>query len=161
MAAKARLTVFAVAVLFPIFIVCINLKAFWTATAILMTFFSAAALKELVIVNFASDAFYEKHMNGKIQNGTPGLILTDAILVCGAYALIIIMLFISSFMLKNHIMKGFSLLLLGLWAVDFHKVFAKPQADEQWTYKDTLKEIVMWAQSSLSIIFAVISAFMI
>ncbi len=161
MTAKARLTVFAIAVLFPIFVVCVNLKAFWGATAVLMTFFSVGALKELFIVNFASDEFYDKHIKGKTKEGSEGLILTDAILVCGAYALIMIMLFISSFMLKNHVMKGLSLILLALWALDFHKVFSKPPYDEEWSYKDAIKEVVMWAQSSLSIVFAVVAAFMI
>ncbi len=161
MAAKARLTVFAVSVLFPIFIISVNIKAFWGMVALLMVFFSVKALKELLIVNFASDAFYEKHINKKEQIGSQALLLTDAILVCGAYALIMIMLFMSSFMLQNHIMKLFSFLLLALWGFDFHKIFAKPGEDEEWSYKDTLKEIVMWAQSSLSILFAVIAVFMI
>lgn len=161
MAAKARLTVFAVAVLFPILSICINIKAFWIMVALLMVFFGAEALKELVIANFASDSFYEKYISRKSEKNSPAMILTDAILVCGAYALIMIMLFMSVFILKNAVMKGLSLVLLALWAFDFSKVCSKPQENEEWSYKDTLKEIVMWAQSSLSIIFAVIAVFMI
>ena len=161
MAAKAKLTVFALAVLIPIFVVCINLKAFWIATAVLMVYFSVKSLKELIIVNFASDEFYEKYMSGKGKASSTALVLTDAILVCGAYALIMIMLFISFFLVHSIIMKMFSLILLLIWAFDFHKVFTKPSEDEDWSYKDTIKEIIMWAQSSLSIIFAVIAALMI
>ncbi len=161
MTAKARLTVFAVAVLFPLFIVCINIKAFWLATAFLMVGFSIGALKELLIVNFASDAFYEKHIAPKSKSDSVALILTDIILICGAYGLILIMLFMSSFILQSYAMKIFALVLLALWAFDFHKVFYKEPEAGEWSYKDTLKEIVMWLQSSLSIVFVMISLFLI
>lgn len=161
MAAKARLTVFAVAVLVPIFMVCVNLKAFWVATAFMMLYFSVKSLKNLIIVNFASDSFYEKHISEGSEFASAFAVLTDAILVCGAYALIMIMLFISFFMLGNPVMKVFSVCLLGLWAFDFHKVFSKPAEDEEWTSADTLKEAVMWLQSVGSIVFALVSSFML
>lgn len=161
MAAKTRLTVFALAVLFPIIIVCVNLKAFWAASAMLMLVFSVRALKKLLIVNFASDSVYEKYMSQKQSICSEAHVLTDAILVCGAYAVIIMMLFISFYMLKASLMKGFSLILLAFWAFDFCKVFLKPSEDEDWSYKDTLKEIIMWAQSVLSIVFVAVCAFLI
>lgn len=161
MVAKARLTLFAVAVLIPIFIVCINIKAFWLGAALLMVFFSAEALTELFILNFASDDFYEKHMSRKNKPSNTALMLTDAILICGAYALIMIMLFMSFFILESGIMKVFSLILLALWGFDLSKVLIKPSVDEEWSVKDTVREAIMWLQCVLSIVFAVISAFMI
>lgn len=160
MAAKGRLTVFAVAVLIPIFMVCINLKAFWGATAIIMLFFSVRSLKTLLIANFASDSLYEKYQCKEMEYSSTVAVLTDAILVCGAYALIMIMLFISFFLLENPIMRAFSIGLLGLWGFDFHKVFSKPDEDEDWTILDTVKEIIMWCQSIGSIVFTVVAAFM-
>lgn len=161
MAAKSRLTIFALAVIFPIFMVCINLKAFWGATAVIMLFFSLRSLKDLVIANFASDSFFERYECRQIEYNSVLAVLTDAILVCGAYALIMIMLFISFFLLESPLMKGFSGILLALWAFDFHKVFSKPDDSEDWTVMDTLKEVLMWCQSIGSIAFAVVASLML
>ena len=161
MAAKGRLTVFAVAVMLPIFMVCINLKAFWTSTAMIMLFFAVRSLKDLIIVNFASESFFEKYECRQIEYNSVFAVLTDAILVCGAYALIMIMLFISFFLIENPLMKGFSALLLMLWAFDFYKVFAKPDENEEWTIVDTMKEALMWCQSIGSIAFTIAASFML
>ncbi len=154
MAAKARLTIFAVAVITPIFIACINLKAFWIATALLMVYFSVTSLKELIIANFASDEFYFRYMKGKSHSESEMFILTDAILICGAYALIITMLFMSLFMFDSSVMKIGAAILLILWIFDFKKVFSKPSDDEDWSIVDTVKEIVMWTQGIVSVVFA-------
>ena len=160
-AAKSRLTIFAVAVMFPIFMVCINLKAFWSATAMIMLFFSVRSLKDLVIANFASDSFFEKYECRQIEYNSVFAVLTDAILVCGAYALIMIMLFISFFLLESSVMKGFASLLLVFWAFDFYKVFSKPDESEDWTVVDTIKEVLMWCQSIGSIAFTILASFML
>ena len=161
MAAKARLTIFAVAVMAPIFIACINLKAFWVATALLMVYFSVKSLKELIIANFASDEFYYRYMSGKVQSESEAFILTDAILVCGAYALIITMLFMSIFMFEPIFIRAGAVGLLSLWLFDFHKVFSKPSDDEEWSIADTVREIIMWTQSIGSVVFTAVALFIL
>ena len=161
MAVKERLAVFAVAVIAPIFMVCFDIRAFWIATSLIMVYFSVKSLKNLLILNFASDAFYERHTEKVYEYKSAFAVLTDAILMCGAYALIMIMLFISFFMFENPLMRGFSVLLMGVWAFDFYKVFSKPDESEEWSIKDTVKEIVMWIQGVGSVIFTVVAQFMI
>ncbi len=161
MAVKERLAVLAIAVIAPIFMVCVDIRAFWVATSIIMLYFSIKSLKNLCIMNFASDAFYEKHAEKVCEYGSVFTVLTDAILMCGAYALIMIMLFISFFMFESPLMRGFTALLMGVWAFDFYKVFSKPDESEDWSIKDTVKEIIMWLQSIGSVVFTVIAQFMI
>lgn len=161
MEAKSRLTIFALAVLCPIALVCVNLNAFWGATVIMMLFFSLRSLKNLVIANFASDSFFEKYGSRQIEYTSVLAVLTDAILVCGAYSLIMIMFFISFFLFESMAMKVFSAILLFLWAFDFHKVFSKPSDDEEWTAEDTVKEVLMWCQSVGSVLFAVAASFIL
>lgn len=161
MAAKARLTAFACAVMIPIFIVCVNLKAFWIASALLMLWFSVRSLGNLIIVNFASDGVYEKYMSRAERSTSAAAALIDAFLVCGAYAIIIMMLFVSLFITESSLMKVFALILLGMWGFDFCKVVSKPDDSEDWTWADTVKEIIMWSQSILSVLFAVVSIFML
>ncbi|MBE7011835.1 MAG: hypothetical protein E7415_04095 [Ruminococcaceae bacterium] len=161
MAAKSRLTIFALAVMFPIFMVCISLKAFWISTAVIMMFFSMRSLKDLIIVNFASDSYFEKYQCRQIEHTSVFAVLTDAILVCGAYALIMIMLFISFFLFESTIIKGFVGILLAVWAFDFHKIFSKPDESDEWTVADTIKEVIMWTQGIGSIIFIIVASLML
>ena len=160
MAAYERLTVLAIAVIAPIFMVCFDIRAFWIATSLIMLYFSVKSLKNLFVLNFASDAYYEKHGEKVCEYQSAFAVLTDAILMCGAYALIVIMLFISLFMFKAPTMRGFSALLMVTWAFDFYKVFSKPDESEEWSIKDTVKEIVMWIQGVGSVVFAVVAQFM-
>ncbi len=157
MAAKARLTAFAFAVMIPIFIVCVNLKAFRVAAALLMLCFSVRSLGKLIVVNFASDSVYEKYMLQTEGTASAAAALIDAFLVCGAYAVIIMMLFVSLFIAESPAMKVFSIALLGMWGFDFCKVVSKPDESEDWTAADTVKEIIMWIQSIFSVLFAVVS----
>jgi hypothetical protein len=126
-----------------------------------MLFFSIRSLKDLIIANFASDSFFEKYECRQIEYNSVLAVLTDAILVCGAYALIMIMLFISFFLFENPLIRGFSAILLVLWAFDFHKIFSKPDESEEWTMVDTLKEILMWSQGIGSIAFVGIASFLL
>ena len=160
MAVKERLAILMIAVIAPIFMVCVDIRAFWVATSFIMLFFSLKSLINLCILNFASDEFYEKHSEKVCEYQSAFSVLTDAILMCGAYALILIMLFISFFLFKSPMIKGISLILMIMWGYDFYKVFSKPDEDEDWSIKDTIKEILIWGQGILSVIFTITAQFM-
>lgn len=158
MAAKTKITVLMLLVMFPILIAGINVKAFFAVTSILMLYFSLRALLELVIVNFASDSVYEKYQTAK-DGASLGRM--DLFLVCATYGIFLIMLLMLLLSLSGAVMKAFAAALLILWSFDLWKVLSKPDEDADWSIMDTVKEVAMWAQSIGSIVFIASIAFML
>lgn len=138
----------------------INPDAFFVITMLLIIMVSSKSLKQLFILNFASDAAYEKYISEARPPSTKKeLFLSRTVIFC--LNALFVLFFVYAFLTTTSILiKIISAVITATWSYDILKTLANilspKSSDSNWTWKDNLAETYMWLQNIASIVFTVV-----
>ena len=146
----------------PIAALLINSDAFFIIMTLLILAVSSKSLKQLFILNFASDKAYEKYITKttKAPCSNKELLLSRAI-IFSLNALVVLFFIYTFFITKNIMLRITAASITAIWMFDIFKTIgsiysAKTSEESAWNWRDNLTEAFMWLQNISSIIFIVI-----
>ena len=138
----------------------VNADAFFVITTLLILSVTSKSLKQLFIVNFASDETYERFISGaRVMQTKRDVLLSRAIIFC-LNALFILFFVYTFFIATSSVLKIMAIIITVAWSYDVLKtignIVAPKDPDSSWSWRDSLSEIFMWLHNITSIVFTVI-----